>query len=80
MRHSGDYYRACNSLVTALEELKVWTESMHDAIARLDAVSGKEKYNLEQYIRDEIEHLDEKFSGLKKEFAKKLNGRGKKLK
>ena len=53
----------------------MWVESMENAISKLGTVSGKEKYNLEQYIRDEIERLDEKFSGLKKEFAKRLNGK-----
>ena len=75
VKRSGDYYRACNELVRALEEINMWIESMSQAIARLDNVTGEEKDNLEKYIQEELSRLDLKVSEVKKKFAKRLNGK-----
>lgn len=73
MRRSGNYYRACNELVSALEEINMWIESMNQAISQLENVTGEERTNLEKYIREEIERLDLKFTSIKKQFFRRLS-------
>ena len=76
MGHTREYLQVCNEILKALQEIKMWAESMETAIDGIAEIIGEEKDALIETISEEITNVEKQLIILRHKF-KLMNDKSK---
>ncbi len=74
MEHSKYYFKAFNEILQALEEVRMWSVTMTNAIETAKSLSEDERANFIETVSQEFVKVNEKFRATEKKFKELLNG------